>query len=281
MKILIGDDYHEFKLTSQILNDNEICEIINDFIETCKIYIDCIDAELFIQTSYSFNIHSIKFNATQFLKSQLSNYDEELVNKIIQILHDIIFNIEFAFQHFDIILKNISKYINYENSYKKIKSKYYLNTNNPDELESKFKSIMNDSFYVIRKLISSSSSHLNLINERYENNLILFIQKYLPYQYYENIISTFECIDLYIKCIDLNKLIHLTEQMNIHPIKFDLREFLKKHLSSDKADENAFIGSILNKLNNLFICIDYALTNPRVILNNSKVFCKLDDDIFI
>ena len=282
IKIVIGDNYHEFKITSLILNDKNIVNIINDIIETFKIYINCIDIKLFIQTSYSFNIRAINFDTTQFLKSQLSNYDKNTIDKIINILKDVIYDIDFAFQHFDIVLKNISEYIKYNNNTNNnIKSKYYLNSNNPDELENKFKLIVNDLFYVIRKLLSTSSSHLNLINERYENNLILFIQKYLPYQYYKNIISTFECIELYIKCIDLNKLISETEKMNLHPIKFDLCNEIKKYLSSDKADENAFIGSVLNKLNYLFICIDYTLTNPRVILNNSKTFCKLDDDIFI
>ena len=296
------------ELITKINSKTEIFEIIFKTFEILKIYITCINIDKFIAISNKWNIHQIHFNISNFLKSELQSKinDKNLINKIVDVyLHTLILNIEFALCNFNLILKNIT--INYSTKTlsRKIKindSKYKLsfyNSNlefdvskltdsNKKELEQKFKLILNDMFYVLRKLLSSSTYHLKLINEKYESLLTEFIINHLPYQFYPDIISAFECIDLYIQCIDLNKLINETEKMNIHSISFNIRDKLiellinKNNKNNNDPSKNAFIKSLLSKLENIFKCIDYVITNPRTILNNAKVFIEIEsnDDIF-
>ena len=153
------------------------------------------------------------------------------------------------------------------------------------EMEQKFELIMNDSFYILKNLVSSSTYHTELLNNRYCKNLILFIQKYLPYQFYPKIIDIAECVNMYLKCINLKEILDRTEKMNVpSSIEFDLKQFIKINLLSKdlQADENAFVDSVLNKLENVFQCVKYILSNPRNTLHNARVFIELDtnDDIF-
>ena len=287
------------------IDDIEIFEIIFKTFEILKTYIKCIDVNKFLATSYKWNIHQIHFDLSDFLKSQLqSKIDDkklnksEVIDKIVDdYLHSLILNIEFALCNFNLILKNIeNNYLSNSNTFKSLKindSKYKLsfdpdsvslNESNKQELETKFKLIISDTFYVLRKLLSSSTYHLKLINEKYELLLTEFIINHLPYQYYSDIISTFECIELYIQCINLDKLINETEKMNMHSINFNIRNKLLRFLgiNSDDVSKNAFIKSLMNKLENVFKCIDYITINPRTILNNARVFSDVDsgDDIF-
>jgi len=309
-KILCGSKYIKTNIQFVInelitkIDDKNTFVIIFKTFEILKKYIKCIDIEKFVLTSYKWNIHQFNFNLSEFIKSQLASQikDIELINKIVdEYLHTLILNIEFAMNNFKLILKNISK--SYLNSLDLKNSKLIINdskyklsfnttnlnisqltTKNKQELENKFKLIMSDIFYILRKLLATSSYHLNLINDNYERFLVKFITDHLPYQYYINIIDSMECIELYIKCIDLNKLINETEHMNMHAVSFDLKNNLLNILTSNSLDakSNAFINSILNKLQNIFDCVNYILDNPRRILNNAKVFIELDksDDIF-
>lgn len=282
------------------IDDIEIFEIIFKTFEILKIYIKCINIDRFIATSYKWNIHQIHFDLSDFIKSQLQSKinDKNLINKIVNdYLHSLILNIEFALCNFNLILKNIeNNYLINSNEYKSLKindSKYKLsfncnssnlNESNKQELETKFKLIISDTFYILRKLLISSTYHLKLINEKYELLLTEFIINHLPYQYYSDIISTFECVELYIQCINLDKLINETQKMNMHSINFNIRNKLLQFLgmNSNDASKNAFVKSLMNKLENIFKCIDYIVLNPRTILNNARVFIELDsgDDIF-
>ena len=316
-KSLCGDKYVSTDIPYIInelitkINDIEIFEIIFKIFEMSKIYIKCIDVDKFIATSYKWNIRQIHFDLSGFIKSQLETKikNENLINKIVNnYLHTLILNIEFALCNFNLILKNIIKnYSINSNSNLKINDSKYklsfkcdLNPNsknnskniiglndltesNKNELENKFKMIISDAFYVLRKLLSSSTYHLKLINEKYESLLTEFIINHLPYQYYPKIISVFECVELYIQCINLDKLINETQKMNIHSINIDFRKRLLQFIGiSDDASKNAFIKSLNNKLENIFKCIDYGMNNPRTILNNARVFVEFDsgDDIF-
>jgi hypothetical protein len=310
-KTLCGDKYISTQIPYIInelitkINDKKIFEIIFKSFEILKVYITCIDVEKFVAISYKWNIHKINFNLSEFLENQLSTKinDEELIHKIIyDYLSTLILNIEFALNNFKLILKNISnnyiskssKFIN--NASKIENSKYKLSFVKPkdiaelynnkikiNELDKTFKMIISDLFYVLRKLVSTSTYHSKLINENYESTIINFVVEYLPYQYYFDIIDIFECIELYIKCINLNKLITETEKMNIISINLNVREKILKLISNDnEARKKSFVKSLLHKLENIFICIDYITTNPRVVLNNAKAFIELDknDDIF-
>ena len=311
-KTLCGSNYistdipyiiHELMIK---ITKNEIFEIIFKTFEILKIYINCVDVDKFVATSHKWNIRQIHFNISNFLKSQLTSrmndlkdkvdINPKLINKIVdEYLHTLILNVEFALCNFNLILKNIEH--NYcTNDYKNMKipdSKYKLSftldlenitEDNKQELDFKLKLIISDLFYVLRKLLSTSTYHLKLINENCESSLTEFIIKHLPWEYYPKIISIFECVELYIQCLDLDKLIASTEKMNVHAITFNIRDKLLQLLGTNKNDaaKDAFIKSLLNKLENIFKCVDYATTNPRTILNNAKAFIVIDskDDIF-
>lgn len=294
-KILLGNHYKYCDVQKII---NELFNNIHDeqiFINTIKcynvikIYLSYVDIQKFINISWTWNIHQININISDLLVEQLSKRinDKQLIHKIVyEYLKDLIINIEYAMKNFDKILTNIEKHWNIKKCKFNEVSKYKLiNINDKVEMEHRFELIMNDLFYILKNLVSSSTYHRELLNNRYCKNLILFIQKYLPYQFYPKIIAIAECVNMYLKCIDLKQIIERTEKMNVpSSIEFDLKRFILNNLISKnlKADENAFVKSILNKLDNVFQCVDFILLNPRNIINNAKVFIELDvnDDIF-
>ena len=270
------------------LNENEIVNSVISVYNKLKLYIASINIPLFINISKKWNIHKISFDISNFLSIHLSSRisNKQVVNNIINIyLHDLIQNIEYALSNFDKVLINLekSKFNNITTSNNKNipSSKYKLkNVNDKTELETKFKLIMDDLFYILRTLISSSSEHLNKLNDRYKNNLIMFIQKYLPYQFYKNIIDVAECCDMYLKCIDLKYIISETEKMNLHSIDCNLRNFIKNTIFKNNMEEkeNAFIDSVLNKLKFVFDAINYILIHPRDTLENAKLFIEIDNE---
>jgi len=283
------------ELITKIQNP-KVFEIIFKTFEILKKYVMCIDVAKFVAISNKWNIRRINFNISDFLHSQLSSKinDPELINRIVnEYLKTLIVNIEYILKNFRSVLKNISNNYLPPNSPEPVieDSKYKLSFKKTDdlteenkrELETKLKSMIHDTFYILRKLLSSSTYHLKLINEKYESLLSAFITDHLPYQYYTNIIDTFECLDLYIKCIDLNKLVSETEKMNMQSVSFDIRARLLQMfgVNANDASKAAFIKSLMTKTENIFKCIDYILANPRTVLNNSKVFIEAaDDDLF-
>ena len=271
------------------LNENEIVNSVIAIYNKLKLYIVSINIPLFISISKKWNIHKISFDISNFLSIHLSSRisNKQIVNNIINIyLHDLIQNIEYALSNFDKVLINLEKskfniITNPINNKNILPSKYKLNNiNDKTELETKFKLIMDDLFYILRTLISSSSEHLNKLNDRYKNNLVMFIQKYLPYQFYKHIIDVAECCDMYLKCINLKYIISETEKINLHSIDYDLRNFIKNTIFKNNMEEkeNAFIDSVLNKLKFVFDAIDYILIHPRDTLENAKLFIEIDNE---
>lgn len=283
----------------KIITDNLIKEFSSDLsdfkyifktFDILKLYISCIDIPKFVKTSLLWNIKSINFNLKEFLRSQLNERAKHLgkdrINRIIDIyFNDILLNINYALINFKSILLRLRKIYKSDSKFKIENSKYKVSEDTRvKELQNTFKLIMNDTFYVFRKLMRSSTDHLNKIDETYEDLLIKFIINHLPCQYYLDIIDTFECIDLYLKCIDLNKFIEYTDKFNMISIEFNayntFLNLINTQFGGMANDQKAFIKSILNKLNPIFDCINYILLHPKNILNNAKIFISYDDDIF-
>lgn len=280
-RITLSDQYRAIDVNQVCnkLNTELKPETITKLIELYylfRTYLLAIDINKFVNTTCSFNLHPIQFDLVSFVSSKIELPDE---------LKEVIRNVEYILNHPHEVVKNISQAY----SITKVSitpSKYRLMSDSANELEQLLQMALHEVFYILRTMVKTSSKHMNMINQRYEENLLAFIQKYLPYQFYHNVIDVAECIDLYVRCIDFGQVIDETIKLHPTSFAFNSQQFitqqLQRMMSSDeqKPDQNAFINSVLHKLSNVFACIDYAFQHPQTTLDNIRALVIDDEDIF-
>lgn len=145
------------------------------------------------------------------------------------------------------------------------------------------KNVIDEIFDILLKVVRSNRNMEKMLNDSYKNALIDYLslvpedkQKLLcnSYMTFKNILS----------CVDFNKLINIANKSNIPSFKIDSKkivcEFIVEKLDSTNKQDKKFIEKLLEKLDNIFIIVDYIIKNPKEIAANANVFTTCSDDIF-
>lgn len=163
-----------------------------------------------------------------------------------------------------------------------------LNYNNTTEVEKYMSDICKEMFNVIRHLLRSNKEMLKLINENYEKG-ILFYLNMIPSAYCETVFNTYEIIKgIIVEGINLRGLLNVLNTFDMQKFNIDTRDYIKIILQKcllvgettlDYSSEQ-FMNKLIEKLNNIFICLNYIIANPDVVLQNAESFLIDDDKVF-
>ena len=141
-----------------------------------------------------------------------------------------------------------------------------------------FEPIVNEIFDTMRQLIRSNSKLYKSLDNNYKSG-ILFYFNMVPNEYREYITKAFAIFKEYLTCFDFHKFLTITSKFNMVSVNINSKDLIGTFIIESFNDMTVrrFVSEIVDRLDRIFICIDYALAHPKEILKNASVFDKIED----
>lgn len=281
-KLILTNEYYNLLIKSMVDNlDMDDFKIFFEVYEVIRTYIECYNFENLAYELLNWKLIKIEINSEDKFKELLGDYISNFeavmpeMKPLFKCIDDIFINFESVLNYF---VKDRSKIKEFKRDYRSCESENY----NEEEIMNYMHDIFNEVFYVSRKLVRTNGEMLNLISEEYQNLVFDFLTEFIPLQYYQIIFELYDSLKIFIRNIDLRKLIDETKKFNMKVFNIStenlLRDLLNAYVSNGRIKN--FINSLLNKLSRVFKVLDFVLAHPKNILKNAEVFIEDKNELF-